>query len=373
MAGGLGSPPFIPSRLPYSTMADKIEGLFAQSQRVDDTYAPRRSTRVSADHTPADGDTWYERVTVCEGATASGSPRLVVRSYFRNQRSQERVWDEPPSGASKIKYVTPDVRAKALSNMADLQATLDMIPPEEGKEVPVTLPLKKEKQRAGMFRKLIANPRKKEKQPDRRQINESQDVNLQRAIARSMADMNGKSEGDEPIVYFDTEGPQQPKSRATARPQAEIDDVDMAMAKALSMSEADPHSQSTDILKLSEEEQLRIVLEQSRIEAGHANKDDSEMDRKMPAVARYNPFDSPPQTPTKYDSTFDPYSPITPASPEYVSTTNHADAEDLLALPSTDVGSTRQKESQSGKPKRNLGRMFGGNRRKVIEDEAGVV
>jgi hypothetical protein len=91
---------------------------------TNDPYEPRRSNRVAADHTPADGDVWRERITVCEGMFENGMPNLVVRSYFRNERTQERVWDEPPSGASKIHFATADQRSKAQGQMRELQTTV---------------------------------------------------------------------------------------------------------------------------------------------------------------------------------------------------------------------------------------------------------
>lgn len=90
----------------------------------------------------ADGDTWQEYLAVCEKPQISGSttsnPRfpffgkksknaaakgnnnnsdnLAIRSYFENQRTGKKVWDEPPSGASKIVPASEEMR-----RMADLQ------------------------------------------------------------------------------------------------------------------------------------------------------------------------------------------------------------------------------------------------------------
>jgi hypothetical protein len=100
----------------------------------------------------ADGDTWDEYLAVCEkantrastngggggalsffgkkkntnnkkGSTSSSSSattnnnnNLTIRSYFQNRRTGKKVWDEPPSGASKIVPASEEMR-----RMADIQ------------------------------------------------------------------------------------------------------------------------------------------------------------------------------------------------------------------------------------------------------------
>eukprot|EP00536_Pseudo-nitzschia_multiseries_P010794 jgi/Psemu1/289290/fgenesh1_pg.342_\ len=104
----------------------------------------------------ADGDTWQEYLAVCEkpetkpanaaprlsffgklnkkksGKSASASAannnnggnsgnsgkgvNLTIRSYFQNQRTGKKVWDEPPSGASNIVPASEEMR-----RMADIQ------------------------------------------------------------------------------------------------------------------------------------------------------------------------------------------------------------------------------------------------------------
>lgn len=102
--------------------------------------------------TRADGDTWQEYIAVSEkaqttssnGSTRGGalsffgkkkkkkngsssnststntnersSSKLVLRSYYQNQRTGKKVWDEPPSGASRIVPATEEMR-----RMAELQ------------------------------------------------------------------------------------------------------------------------------------------------------------------------------------------------------------------------------------------------------------
>eukprot|EP00531_Pseudo-nitzschia_arenysensis_P004572 CAMPEP_0116119326 /NCGR_PEP_ID=MMETSP0329-20121206/2576_1 /TAXON_ID=697910 /ORGANISM="Pseudo-nitzschia arenysensis, Strain B593" /LENGTH=280 /DNA_ID=CAMNT_0003613009 /DNA_START=61 /DNA_END=906 /DNA_ORIENTATION=+ len=94
----------------------------------------------------ADGDTWQEYLAVSEKANKSisnGSKRgglsslfgkknknkssktsdsdtsssnLIIRSYFQNRRTGRKVWDEPPSGASRIVPASEEMR-----RMAELQ------------------------------------------------------------------------------------------------------------------------------------------------------------------------------------------------------------------------------------------------------------
>ncbi|GKZ01527.1 hypothetical protein MPSEU_001103300 [Mayamaea pseudoterrestris] len=391
-------------------------------QDSSSSYVPRQSNRVAANQTPlSDGDVWNECLSVCEGATPSGAPKLMVRSYFRNQRTQQKVWDEPPSGASSVKFASSDKRAKAQAKLNELQTTLDMIPPdsdenEQGwKQVQHTLPSSNKKEtKGGFFRKLI-----KKKEKPIYQINESQDINLQRAIAQSMVDFHGhpstSNVDDEPIVLFDTESstPLRAGRGKSSRPAAEDDDLELA--KALSMSHG-------GVNNLSEEEQLLMALEQSRIEAEQGMEptsvaaaarsteledlvdysefeavgpaiapsfSDDDLDRKMPAVERVNPFESPPPSPSKI-ATFDPYysptslgsqqeatfkSPPPPSAADIESLSLPPTEADLLSMETLQQQepAKHEKEQQTNKPKRNVGRMFAGGRRKAIEDEAGVV
>jgi hypothetical protein len=235
--------------------------------------APRRSPRIAVDLAVSDGDTWYERIAVCESATADGRPKLLIRSYYRNSRTDEKVWEEPPSGASRIEHATPEMRTKAELQLQELQLTLEMIPDEEGAEDSKN---KQKKKKKGLFGRF----RKKEK----KEVADSRDLNLQKAIAMSMADHHGGADGG-PVVYFDTESPDE--------------DEAVAMAKAMSMS--DTVAAHDDGASMSEEEMLRRALEESRLDA-HRNGvpdvasvpdpyyvPDEDLDRKMPMRA-YDPY-----------------------------------------------------------------------------------
>ena len=63
-----------------------------------DDFIPKKSSRMSktAKRVIPDGDTWIERIVVLDAKTRS------FRSYFVSQKTNRRVWDEPPSGASNM-------------------------------------------------------------------------------------------------------------------------------------------------------------------------------------------------------------------------------------------------------------------------------
>ena len=139
-----------------------------------DDFSARRSSRVAVDQYAADNDTWIEALAVCEipvkkgygdskvaaasrrgnggglfrkfksknnvndgdtvatasGTTAQGeeniakaSQRLTLRPYFQSQNSGQRVWDEPPSGASNIVYATPEARKMAEAQLEEMRST----------------------------------------------------------------------------------------------------------------------------------------------------------------------------------------------------------------------------------------------------------
>jgi hypothetical protein len=132
-----------------------------------DDFSARRSGRVSNGQCIADNDTWVEALAVCEVAkdpkkadgTASKGPgllkklksksrmgsnensdttniqqqheaqmalaaqRLTLRPYFQSQNTGQRVWDEPPSGASNIVYATAESRKMAQAQLEEMRAT----------------------------------------------------------------------------------------------------------------------------------------------------------------------------------------------------------------------------------------------------------
>lgn len=206
------------------------------------TTAPlpaRKSQRVSGVEF-SDGDIWQEKLAVCEGVKKTGEPDLLIRSYYRNLRTRERVWDEPPSGAGTVLHATVESRQQAEFQRSELQLTLEMIPEDESNPSKKSSPKKSKK---GLFQSFRG--KKKKKRP---QVDTSKDVNLQRAIAKSMAEQFKPTGGgmDEPTVLYDT---------------GDNDDDDIALAKALSISamETDHNMEDEDIQKAVQQSREEVL------------------------------------------------------------------------------------------------------------------
>ena len=134
-----------------------------QIQQIDD-FSARRSGRVATGQCVADNDTWVEALAVCEVAKdpkktntnvksggllkklksksnmsnnenadsniqqhgaeiAMAAQRLTLRPYFQSQNTGQRIWDEPPSGASNIIYATAESRKMAQAQLEEMRAT----------------------------------------------------------------------------------------------------------------------------------------------------------------------------------------------------------------------------------------------------------
>lgn len=166
---------------------------------------PSRFSHLAADI--QDGDVWCERVTVCESATKEGMPKLLLRSYYRNRRTDERVWDEPPSGASRVQHATPEMRARGEDKLQELRLTLAMIPVDHTKGASAK---KKKRGFFGMFKKK-----------SKESVEDSKDLNLQKAIALSMSNQSASRQFQCDDEYMHD------------------DDEEIALAKALSLSAED--------------------------------------------------------------------------------------------------------------------------------------
>ena len=301
-------------------------------------YQARRSNKTNNTKVMSDGAIWKERLAVCESVTDEGNPKLTIRSYYRNQVTQERVWDEPPSGASEVIFASSEQRKKADRQKQEMQLTLDEIPPDmmihSQQSNASSERSKKHGQphnnnnasnnsnsstKGGIFGRL----RKTKERPSLQ--DDAKDLNLQRAIALSVAEANGKTPyATDPVILYDNE----------AMPRTEEEEV--ALAKALSMSQTQQRRPLTperlQPAGLTEEELLQQALEASRLEPN-----------RVPS--------------------FDPYAPGSP------STTSRSSRR-----ASHNIEPPHKMESDEGKkkPGRSMKRrVFGG--RKTIATKAGVV
>jgi hypothetical protein len=316
------------------------------------------------------------------------------------------VWDEPPSGASKIHFATPQERKSAEQQLQELQLTLDMIPPDNNnsnsnsksgsssspvKDSSSSSPKTKDNKNKGgggggflgRFRKKDRDHHQQQQQQQQKQLSESQDLNLQRAIARSIMDQGG--DRDSPVVFYDPDGP----SARSNDPGADYEDDDIALAKALSVSES-AHT-------MSEEEMLQLALEQSKNEAERSNatagvagrpkndndefhsfhaiehtrhQDDNppglmeeDTERKMPALK---------QSPTSAATTADAFDPYRVDSSEQPAASPPRPFEEIWETkPSSPEQISGSATGKVGTRGRLFGRLTGG--RKAMEDDAGLV
>ena len=214
---------------------------------LEDAFEARPSNRIGNQKIEADGDTWQETLAVCEAAPASADAgKLIIRSYYQNIRGK-RVWDEPPSGASDIRPASEEMRRMANIQLSELQVVTGGI--EEN--APET---KKKRGFFGFRKKDKTQSAKGERKIQYKsgskffagkggpQASKSNDAQLQEAIARSIADSRG-----EPY--------ENPNNL-----NADIDDEELAMATALSMSVADHYGDS-------DEQIIQQVIEQSKLDA----------------------------------------------------------------------------------------------------------
>lgn len=211
--------------------------------------APRRSMHISSDVAQSDGEVWQEKLAVCEGVTSSGEPRLLIRSFYRNKRTGERFWDEPPSGAGSVIHATAEMRKKAEMQKEELQLTLEMIPPEDSSKENLSTKATEDNKKVGFFGRF----RKKSK--SKKEVEISKDLNLQRAIARSIADQVHGTH-DELIIHYDGENDEKFESAANDF------DEELALAKALSISESAVLVANSG--SMTEEEMFQRALEQSQ-------------------------------------------------------------------------------------------------------------
>ena len=206
-----------------------------------DTFGPRRSTRVSTKKYSHDGDSWQEKLAVCEmPKTPSGTIKMTIRSYYSNQRSGERVWDEPPSGASRVLPATEEMRKMAEIQLQEMQLSFGGIiaepeSKEKSKKKGFFRRAKAEKENAETPRgKIQYKPgsflsRVKKESPSKTERDDTLDPEIQKAIALSIADG----------AFQRTEGsqdPSEPVNRSGVNYYRD-DEETLAVAMALSLSE----------------------------------------------------------------------------------------------------------------------------------------
>jgi len=235
---------------------------------------PRRSSRVNSSSTTVsgDGDTWREKLVVCEASNG----KLVIRSYYRNSVGR-RNWDEPPSGASRIEAASSRRRQEAEEELKNLKIAMDFVPQQTGNSKKSKPSFSKNKRRffssfrnththedeaasslgkgARIFSRKTGNGRSTS---NSRSIAGS-DEEMQRAINLSMVLETGTGSADSVCIA----GPSTSYQNAVASKNAWREDqeaVDIAMA--ISMSEAVNPMNTSNIP--CEEEMLQRAIDASR-------------------------------------------------------------------------------------------------------------
>ena len=118
----------------------------------------RLGTKRTEELIRADGDTWQEYLAVSVKPEPAKAPKrggplsifgkknknkqkseststksngndsknLIIRSYYQNKRTKKKVWDEPPSGASKIIPASEEMRRMAEFQLGELYVSTDL-------------------------------------------------------------------------------------------------------------------------------------------------------------------------------------------------------------------------------------------------------
>lgn len=241
---------------------------------------------------------------MCEGTTPQGKPQILVKSYYRNLETLEKVWDEPPSGASAVLHATATERQDFEEQRTQLELTLQMIPDDEAA---ITAVAKPKKGIFGRFRKKNSS----------KEVDQSKDVHLQKAIARSIREQKGDASATTDDVELamalsmsvqdDTVDSEQAMfQRALARSQREhqsptTNEEDRALQEALELSKYEQQAAIRPAVK-SEPPKYRVpaaTLPTNDLLQDHSSSStmepplkfsEDEMDLKMPAKPQFDPY-----------------------------------------------------------------------------------
>ena len=71
------------------------------AKEIISPFNPRQARRFNFDHIKPDDDTWREKVVMIDNETSTAE----MRSYFKSKITGHCVWDEPPTGATRIIYI----------------------------------------------------------------------------------------------------------------------------------------------------------------------------------------------------------------------------------------------------------------------------
>ena len=95
-----------------------------QNSKKETEYKPQPSTRISTSNISCDNDTWTEYLTIVEvprNDKRRNTFELQIRSFFESNATGEKVWGEPPTGATHVLWATEEMKKMAHEQMCDLQ------------------------------------------------------------------------------------------------------------------------------------------------------------------------------------------------------------------------------------------------------------
>lgn len=97
---------------------------FWSEEESFDGFSARELTRIPNLQIVPDHDIWVEHFSVVENSREIGKKKL--RSYFESVSTGRRNWDEPPTGASSIRYASDHTRQMAGMQLNGLILTGDV-------------------------------------------------------------------------------------------------------------------------------------------------------------------------------------------------------------------------------------------------------
>jgi hypothetical protein len=232
-------------------------------------FKPQQSTRIASRIAP-DNDTWTEYLAVVDMLNPiTNVYQLQVRSFFESSTTQNKAWDEPPSGAKNIVWANEGMREMANVQLQDLsQVGKPSTSGDQNSE--------KKKHKKGLWVRRLSLPFGKKtsgknskaesngiEQKDRPMYEynkgsdthqfvtfsgeskeatlSTNDINLQKALQVSMGLHEHECECE---CEYQPDAPHSPEVAHRYPPQEESlehlqEDEAMAMAKALSLSESE--------------------------------------------------------------------------------------------------------------------------------------
>lgn len=212
----------------------------------EEEYTARRSNRVLT-QVKHDNDTWVEHFSVFEmhsnnghGGSSrrrkdrggdGGSGTMMVRHYFQSCATGARVWDEPPTGATRIRYATAMARQMAEAQLEQANNA------NQAASALVTSSSSAWGRRRKGSRRRRKNRTGDEDEDDDRSMTQDGDMGI--VMADTMGHLRDPSMQAAIAESLDTQpawyGPDRDRGHTLSSPDAKLKE-DLNVAKALSLS-----------------------------------------------------------------------------------------------------------------------------------------